>query len=73
MRALAEYFGSLSESGLLRPSVDSMLAAEHFAFLIMGADLDRGMFTGTAPTRGAVRARADAGARAFLAAYSSAL
>ncbi|WP_280826551.1 TetR/AcrR family transcriptional regulator [Mycobacterium sp. OTB74] len=69
MRALADLFGSLADRGLLRPN-DPSLAAEHFAFLVMGADLDRGMFIPEIDqTR--IRERAVAGAAAFLRAYAA--
>jgi len=48
---------------------DLEVAAEHFAFLVMGAELDRGMFSTAPPDPERVRRRADAGARAFLRAY----
>lgn len=68
MRALADLFAELVGRGLLRPC-EPALAAEHFAFLVMGADLDRGMFfPGSAPKR--IRARAEAGAEVFLRAYA---
>jgi TetR/AcrR family transcriptional repressor of mexJK operon len=70
MSALADHFVRMSEAGILQVE-DPRLAAEHFAFLVMGADLDRGMFTGTVPSRTAVRARAAAGARVFTAAYAT--
>lgn len=69
MRALARLFAELAERGLLR-AASPRLAAEHFAFLIMGADLDRGMFEPTPPSRRRVRASARAGAEAFLRAYA---
>jgi TetR/AcrR family transcriptional regulator, mexJK operon transcriptional repressor len=68
MGALADLFADLASRGLLR-SGDSSLAAEHFAFLVMGADLDRGMFfPGRAPKK--IKERAVAGAKAFLRAYA---
>ncbi|MGB8404734.1 MAG: TetR/AcrR family transcriptional regulator [Mycobacterium sp.] len=68
MRALAELFGDLADRGLLCLA-DPSLAAEHFAFLVMGADLDRGMFfPGGAPKQ--IKERAVAGAAAFLRAYA---
>lgn len=70
MRALADHFARMSEAGILK-AADPRLAAEHFAFLVMGADLDRGMFTGTVPSRTAVRSRATAGAGVFAAAYAA--
>jgi TetR/AcrR family transcriptional repressor of mexJK operon len=69
MRALGDLFGSLADRGLLRLD-DPSLAAEHFAFLVMGADLDRGMFFPEIDqTR--IRERAVAGAAAFLRAYAA--
>jgi TetR/AcrR family transcriptional repressor of mexJK operon len=69
MTALADLFETMMRAGALR-SPDARLAAEHFAFLVMGADLDRGMFTGEHPSRAGVRLRADAGAKAFVLAYA---
>jgi TetR/AcrR family transcriptional repressor of mexJK operon len=69
MTALADLFRSLTDRGMLR-TADPRIAAEHFAFLVMGADLDRGMFTGSVPSRDRVRTRADAGATAFIEAYA---
>lgn len=68
LRALSAALRELASAGQLRID-DPDIAAEHLAFLIMGADMDRGMFSlGTAsPAR--VRERADAGAAAFLRAY----
>lgn len=45
MTALSDAFARMTEDGHLRPC-DPRVAAEHFAFLVMGADLDRGTFTG---------------------------
>jgi TetR/AcrR family transcriptional regulator, mexJK operon transcriptional repressor len=69
MRAIAELFAGLMAEGLLRRA-EPALAAEHFAFLVMGADLDRGMFEQRPLGRSRVRARARAGADAFLRAYA---
>ena len=69
MAALADLFADLAAQGVLEIA-DPQLAAEHFAFLVMGADLDRGMFTGAVPSRAAVRTRATAGAEVFVAAYA---
>jgi hypothetical protein len=44
--------------------------SEHFAFLVMGADLDRGMFAPQSMTAARIRKRALAGAEAFLHAYA---
>lgn len=68
MRALADVFGDLAARDLLNID-DSSLAAEHFAFLVMGADLDRGMFFPSG-TPSDLAARAMAGAHAFLRAYA---
>ncbi|MDO7880900.1 TetR/AcrR family transcriptional regulator [Antiquaquibacter soli] len=68
MSALSELFRRAGRAGSLDIR-DPRLAAEHFAFLIMGADLDRGMFTGQHPPRTAVTALARDGAEAFLRAY----
>ena len=69
MRALASALRDLADAGQLRiESAD--VAAEHLAFLVMGADMDRGMFDeGATPSEARVRERADAGAAAFLRAY----
>jgi TetR/AcrR family transcriptional repressor of mexJK operon len=66
--ALAEAFTGLARRGILTVD-DAELAAEQFAFLVMGAELDRGMFATGNPSADAVRARAQAGAQVFLAAY----
>lgn len=66
--ALAALFADMASAGHLEID-DPTLAAEHFAFLVMGADLDRGTFTGEHPPRGRVRKHALLGAEAFLRAY----
>lgn len=70
MDTLAEAIGRLGERGLLRAS-DPRLAAEHFAFLVMGAALDRALFTvnGETVPQTEIETRAVAGVAAFLAAY----
>jgi TetR/AcrR family transcriptional repressor of mexJK operon len=70
MSALADVLGTLAAAGGLR-ALEPRLAAEHFAFLVMGADLDRSMFTGVAPSSRRVRSRARAGAEVFIAAYAA--
>ncbi|TNM70250.1 TetR/AcrR family transcriptional regulator [Streptomyces sp. NP160] len=45
------------------------LAAEHFAFLVMGADLDRGMLGEPPPPAARIRERAAAGVDAFWRAH----
>lgn len=69
--ALAARFAALAERGLLRVP-HARRAAEHFAFLVMGAPLDRALFTpGPTPLLGVaeVDERALAGAEVFLRAY----
>lgn len=53
---------------------DAALASEHFAFLVLGATLDRALFgaVATAP-KAALEARAVAGAEAFLTLYGRSL
>jgi len=70
MGALAELFGALAASGHLVLD-DPVLAAEHFAFLVLGADLDRRMFAPTAPAPDTIEHRAVAGVATFLRAYAS--
>jgi TetR/AcrR family transcriptional repressor of mexJK operon len=69
IEALAELFATMAAAGTLVVA-DKDIAAEHFAFLVMGADLDRGTFTGDHPTAPRVRARARAGVSVFLRAYA---
>jgi len=68
LQALAAAFANLARRGVLAVE-DPALAAEHFAFLAMGAELDRGMFVTGNPSAAVVRARARAGVQVFLAAY----
>ncbi|MFF2024423.1 TetR/AcrR family transcriptional regulator [Streptomyces sp. NPDC058171] len=69
--ALAACFAHLAARGLLR-SDDPLLAARHFAWLILAIPMDRAMFF----TRDAIQSRAelerlaDEGVRVFLAAYA---
>jgi TetR/AcrR family transcriptional repressor of mexJK operon len=65
--ALAAAFHRLSERGLLRVD-DPRIAAMHFAGLIVMMPLDKTMFGGTF-TPEELQGFADAGVRAFLAAY----
>ena len=69
MRALAKLFTQLAERGHLR-AADAVLMSEHFAFLVMGADLDRGMFDPQPLRTTDVRRRARAGVDVFLRAYA---
>lgn len=72
LTGLAIQFKQLSDRGLLR-SGDPRLAANHFAFLVIGLPLDSAMFLG--PERGMQAQEldrlADAGVGAFLAAYGT--
>jgi TetR/AcrR family transcriptional repressor of mexJK operon len=70
LATLASEFGHLTERGLLHTD-DPRLAADHFAWLILGIPMDRAMFLGTddAPGPAQLDRLADAGIRAFLAAY----
>lgn len=74
MSALAGAFARLSDDGRLQVD-DPARAAEHFAFLVLGAALDRALFAADdAPLdREALNRSADDGVRAFLAAYGSAI
>lgn len=71
LAALAEAFAHLGTRGLLRVP-DPAVAAGHFAFLILGLPLDKALFHAGAPpfTPAELRAHADAGVAAFLAAYA---
>jgi TetR/AcrR family transcriptional regulator, mexJK operon transcriptional repressor len=72
LAAFADCFSALHDRGLLRIS-ESALAAEHFAFLIVGRSIDQALFYGGP----AVLADIDvdgyvrAGVRVFLAAYQA--
>ncbi|WP_125777730.1 TetR/AcrR family transcriptional regulator [Antribacter gilvus] len=66
--AIARLLARLAATGTLIVS-DADVAAEHFAYLVMGADLDRGMFGAPPPSVRRVEQRATAGAEAFLRAY----
>jgi TetR/AcrR family transcriptional repressor of mexJK operon len=68
LRALAELFANLGRSGHLTID-DPQVAAEHFAFLVMGAELDRGMFVPQPVEAARIAARSAAGVAAFLRAY----
>jgi TetR/AcrR family transcriptional repressor of mexJK operon len=69
LAALARMFDSLIRAGSIR-SDDPVITAEHFAFLVMGSDLDRGTFTGHVVSRTRAHRRARAGVDAFLRAYA---
>lgn len=68
--ALATEFAHLTRRGRLR-APDARLAADHFAWLVVGAPIDRAMFRGPddVPDPAQLDRIADAGVRAFLAAY----
>lgn len=68
--ALATAFERLGERGLLQVD-DARLAASHFNWLVMSAPVNRAMLLGDddPPTPAELDLYADAGARAFLAAY----
>lgn len=70
MGALAEVFAELAARGQLAKG-DPALMSEHFAFLVMGADLDRGMFGPRRRSTAEIRRRARAGVSAFLRAYAT--
>lgn len=67
--AFADLIARLTREGRLR-APDSALAAEHFAWLLLGPPLDRGLFhAGDEAPRADLDHLAEAGVRAFLAAY----
>ncbi len=70
LTALAEAFAALHRRGALNAPEPS-LAAEHFAFLIVGRPIDQALFDGAPAVRAAVDvdAYARAGVTVFLAAY----
>jgi TetR/AcrR family transcriptional regulator, mexJK operon transcriptional repressor len=71
LAALASCFGLLAERGLLRLD-DPGLAAGHFAYLVLGAPLDRAMFCGLDDEAPADLDRhADEAVRVFLARYGT--
>lgn len=72
MAAVAVALRSFADRGLLRVD-DAELAAEHFAFLAIGASLDRALFESGTDAAGADAAveRAEHGAAAFLRAYAA--
>ncbi|MGY1692747.1 TetR/AcrR family transcriptional regulator [Geodermatophilus sp. SYSU D01105] len=70
--ALAAAFADLGRRGRLRVA-DPRLAAEHFAFLVVGPTLDRVMFEGegAVPDGAELDRRARAGVEVFLAAHGA--
>jgi TetR/AcrR family transcriptional regulator, mexJK operon transcriptional repressor len=69
--ALATVFERLANRGVLRPD-DPLLAAAHFNWLVMSIPLNRAMLMGDdePPASTELDEYADAGVRAFLAAYA---
>jgi TetR/AcrR family transcriptional repressor of mexJK operon len=68
---LASLFSELADAGRLRAD-DPRLAAQHFAWLLLGVPLDRGMFLPDVEVSGGIEIErlADAAVRVFLAAYA---
>jgi len=68
--ALAALFGQIGEQGRLRVA-DPTVAAQHFAWLLLGRPLDRAMFYGPdeVPAEAELARLADAAVAVFLAAY----
>jgi TetR/AcrR family transcriptional regulator, mexJK operon transcriptional repressor len=69
--ALATVFERLADRGVLRPG-DQLLTAAHFNWLVMSIPLNRAMLLGEdeSPASAELNRYADAGVRAFLAAYT---
>jgi TetR/AcrR family transcriptional repressor of mexJK operon len=72
MVALASAFDHLNRAGALR-AADTRRAAEQFAYLVVGAPLDRAMLVGKVPAREHVLSGAREGVETFLARYATAL
>jgi TetR/AcrR family transcriptional repressor of mexJK operon len=74
LRMLGQALRGFAERGLLSV-VRPRTAAEHFAFLIMGAPLDRALFSPSEdlPSQREIDAHAAAGVAAFLRAYAPSL
>jgi TetR/AcrR family transcriptional regulator, mexJK operon transcriptional repressor len=72
MAALAAQFAQLADAGRLRAD-DPLLAASHFAFLVLGLPLDKAMFLGAdhGLTAAELDRRADAAVGVFLATYGN--
>jgi TetR/AcrR family transcriptional regulator, mexJK operon transcriptional repressor len=70
LAAFAECFSALHDRGLLH-APESAIAAEHFAFLIVGRSIDQALFYGGSHVLAGIDVEDDvrAGARVFLAAY----
>jgi TetR/AcrR family transcriptional regulator, mexJK operon transcriptional repressor len=70
LAALADAFGALHRQGVLT-APEPALAAEHFAFLVVGRPIDQALFAGSQPVRDDldVTGYARSGVDVFLAAY----
>lgn len=68
MRAIGARLERYNALGLLVVP-DPRVAAEHFAYLVLGATLDRALFEQAPPARRVIDATAEAGAAAFVRAY----
>ena len=68
--ALASGFAHLTNVRVLR-TPDPRRAATQFAYLVVGAPLDRAMLSGTVPPRGELIAGAHEGVETFLARYGA--
>lgn len=68
--SLATEFRRLHRAGLLR-APDPRRAASQFAYLVVGAPLDRAVLVGSLPPRGEIVAAAREGVRTFLARYGA--
>ncbi|MET0812206.1 MAG: TetR/AcrR family transcriptional regulator [Microbacterium sp.] len=71
IRTISAGLAHLAEVGALEIP-DAGIAAEQFAFLVLGAELDRRMFGDARTSAADVESRAIAGAETFLRAYASA-
>jgi len=73
LATLADCFARLADRGLLRVP-DPAVAAEQFAYLVLGKPLDKSLFYADDElfTRAELHAHADAAVNAFLAAYGAA-
>jgi TetR/AcrR family transcriptional regulator, mexJK operon transcriptional repressor len=72
LAAFAECFSVLHDRGLLRVT-ESAVAAEHFAFLIVGRSIDQALFYGGPQVLASIDVDGDvrAGVQVFLAAYQA--
>jgi TetR/AcrR family transcriptional repressor of mexJK operon len=70
LAAFAECFSALHDRGLLH-APESAIAAEHFAFLIVGRSIDQALFYGGPQVLAGIDVEDDvrAGVQVFLAAY----